>query len=373
MAPMTRLALALSLCALVAGCGYNQVFSSWFDHTAGPNAGTGPKMEGHAYMLRGLAGDIYSLGMDQLADLVTRRGVTATVHGMTEYNSLADDIIRKYRAGEERGPIILVGHSTGGDLIIAMAQKLKAADIPVALAFGLDPTRISPNVPSNVELFINIYQTYNPIGGGEESPASGFRGRLINVDLHEHTEIVHITLDKSPVLHDLVAQKILAVAAFAARQEAAPARKKLPTALPNEIRPLALKYVVPRDAPIVLWDSAVKVTVKPGDTLQSIVARYETPSWAIAQLNRLSEDAPLAPGRTLIVPRSFYTDTSPPPPPAAAATSMATPPAHNPAARVSQSAPAAPADRAMPVPAAQHADQRPPNSFSDRWGGATTK
>ena len=178
MAPITRLAAVLSLCAVVAGCGYNQVFSSWFDHSAGPGAVTGPKLDGHVYLLRGLAGDIYSLGMDQLADQVTRRGVTATVHGMTEYSFLADEIIRKYRAGEERGPIMLIGHSTGGDLIIAMAQKLKAADIPVALAFGFDPTRIAPNVPSNVELFINLYQTYNPIGGGEEAPGSGFQGRL---------------------------------------------------------------------------------------------------------------------------------------------------------------------------------------------------
>ena len=370
MAPMTRLAAVLSLCAVVAGCGYNQVFSSWFDHSAGPGAVTGPKLEGHVYLLRGLAGDIYSLGMDQLADQVTRRGVTATVHGMTEYSFLADEIIRKYRAGEERGPIMLIGHSTGGDLTIAMAQKLKAADIPVALAFGFDPTRIAPNVPSNVELFINLYQTYNPIGGGEEAPGSGFHGRLINVDLHEHTEIVHITLDKSPVLHDLVAQKILAVAAFAARQAAAPARKKLPVAFPNEIRPLALKYVVPRDAPIVLWDSAFKVTVKPGDTLQSIVAKYEAPSWAIAQINRLSGDQPLAPGRTLIVPRSFYTDTSPPPP---AATPVAAQPTLRPTARVSQSTSAPPTDRATPVPTAQRADQGPPNSFSDRWGGAAAK
>jgi LysM repeat protein len=370
MAPITRLAAVLSLCAVVAGCGYNQVFSSWFDHSAGPGAVTGPKLEGHVYLLRGLAGDIYSLGMDQLADQVTRRGVTATVHGMTEYSFLADEIIRKYRAGEERGPIMLIGHSTGGDLIIAMAQKLKAADIPVALAFGFDPTRIAPSVPSNVEVFINLYQTYNPIGGGEEAPGSGFQGRLINIDLHEHTEIVHITLDKSPVLHDLVAKKILAVAAFAARQEAAPARKKLAVAFPNEIRPLALKYVVPRNAPIVLWDSAVKVTVKSGDTLQSIVAKYDAPSWAIAQINRLSEDQPLAPGRTIVVPRSFYTDTSPPP----AAAPVATHPSLSPTARVSQSASTPPpTDRATPVPTAQRVDQGPPNSFSDRWGGAAAK
>jgi LysM repeat protein len=365
---MTRVAVALSLAACVAGCGYNQVMSSWFDHSAGPDAATGPKLEGHVYLLRGLAGDIYSLGMDKLADQATRRGVTATVHGMTEYSFLADEIIRKYRSGEERGPIMLIGHSTGADLTVAMAQKLKAADIPVALAFGFDPTRIAPSVPSNVELFINIYQTYNPIGGGEEAPGSGFHGRLINVDLHEHTEIVHITLDKSPVLHDLVLKKIVAVAAFAARQAAA--RKKAPTSLPNEIRPLALKYVVPRNAPIVLWDSAVKVTVKAGDTLQSIGAKYEEPMWAMTQINNLREGQSLTPGQTIVVPRSFYTDTSPPPPPPAAVASR---PASRPAARISQSGSGSSQRPEAPTPTSSIADQGPANSFSDRWGGAVAR
>jgi LysM repeat protein len=368
MAPMIRVALALMFAACVAGCGYDQVYNSWFDHSAGRDEPTGPKLDGHVYLLRGLAGDIYSLGMDKLADQISRRGVTATVHGMSEYGFLADEIIRKYREGEERGPIMLVGHSTGGDLIIAMAQRLQTADIPVALAFGFDPTRISGSVPSNVELFINIYQTYNPIGGGQETAASGFRGRLINVDLHEHMEIVHITLDKSPVLHDLVIKKILAVAAFSARQAAASEHKKPPTSLPDEIRPLSLKYVVPRDVPIVLWDSAIRAPVKTGDTLKSVAAKYDAPAWAIMQINSLGADETLAPGRTLIIPRSFYTDTSPPPPPDARH------PPHS-AARVSQSTPASPTRRPVPARAAGNADPATlnDNSFSDRWGGSGTK
>ena len=128
--------------------------------------------------------------------------------------------------------------------------------------------------------------------------------------------------------------------------------------------------MVPRNAPIVLWDSAVKVTVKPGDTLQSIVAKYEAPSWAIAQINRLSEDQPLAPGRTIVVPRSFYTDTSPPPP---AAARGGTPRASADRPRQPVGVHPPPTDRATPVPTAQRADQGPSNSFSDRWGGAAAK
>src|SRR5690606_40019640 len=41
--------------------------------------------------------------------------------------------------------------------------------------------------------------------------SSDLRGRIVNVDLRERREIIHITLDKSPVLHALVADKIAAI------------------------------------------------------------------------------------------------------------------------------------------------------------------
>ena len=188
------------------------------------SAPTRPKAQrlpGHVYLLRGLVGDIYSLGMDQLADKLVHHGVTATVHGMTEYVSVADDIIRDYKSGEDKGPIVLIGHSTGGDLIIAAAEKLKQANVPVALAFGFDPTRIADDVPSNVDVFINLYQRTNPIGGGRATPGPGFRGRLINVDLREHSEIVHINLDKTAAVQDAVVAKIVALATLASRPKAA--------------------------------------------------------------------------------------------------------------------------------------------------------
>ena len=116
---------------------------------------------------------------------------------------------------------MLIGHSTGGDLIIAAAEKLKQANVPVALAFGFDPTRIADDVPSNVDVFINLYQRTNPIGGGRATPGPGFRGRLINVDLREHSEIVHINLDKTAAVQDAVVAKIVALATLASRPKAA--------------------------------------------------------------------------------------------------------------------------------------------------------
>ena len=52
------------------------------------------------------------------------------------------------------------------DAVIAIAERLKAANVPVALIFGFDPTPIAGRIPSNVEMFINLYQATNLIGGG---------------------------------------------------------------------------------------------------------------------------------------------------------------------------------------------------------------
>ena len=77
-----------------------------------------------------------------------------------------------------------------------MAEQLKAADVPVTIMFGFDPAPIAGRVPENVDLFINLYQKTNLIGGGEAKAAIDFRDRIVNVDLRERHEIAHVTLDK---------------------------------------------------------------------------------------------------------------------------------------------------------------------------------
>jgi LysM repeat protein len=350
---LCRLATISSLAAAVGGCGYGDVVHSWFDHSAGPEAQTNQKLPGHVYLFRGLAGDIYSLGMDQLADKIARHGVTATVHGASENRALAADIIRRYKADEERGPIMLIGHSTGGDAIISVAEKLKAADVPVALAVAFDPTRIADDVPSNVELFIDFYQRNNPIGGGKSTPGPGFHGRLINVDLREHTEIVHITVDKAAELQEIVTTKVVALAARAARAERSPAPK----------RPLVLSYVVPRDAPIELWDSAVEVKTKPGDTLDAVGATYHVPVWAITQINALESARPIEPGRKLLIPHSLNADAAVPIlEPRAMSRSAARPADHVVAKKPTRPERTPTANMPAGSDAAQNL-----NSFNDRW------
>lgn len=285
--------------------------------TAG-NGGNG-RLPGHVYLMWGLAGEIFSRGLDGLAAKIERAGVAASVHSMVETASITETIIRNYRRDPSSAPVMLLGHSSGGDAVIAIAERLKAANVPVGLIFGFDPTPIAGRIPSNVEMFINLYQATNLIGGGSAAGASDFRGRMVNVDLREHREIVHITLDKSDVIHALVVDKVVGVAAAAAQRQAAlamtaapPPRKpqtkanKPQSPPPVYVLPLTMRYVVPAKEPIALYDSAISMTVTPDDTLESVAARMNAPAWIIAQVNKITDDAPMRPGQTLLIPQIAY-------------------------------------------------------------------
>jgi hypothetical protein len=65
--------------------------------------GTTPGMaqsRAHVYLLRGLM-NTFSLGMDTLAEKIQHRGIYATVHNYSEWQTLADHAAAAYHAGTE--------------------------------------------------------------------------------------------------------------------------------------------------------------------------------------------------------------------------------------------------------------------------------
>jgi hypothetical protein len=158
----------------------------------------------HVYLFRGLA-DVYSLGMNTLADELNARGVAASAHSHTDWKPIANAAAANYKAGKE-GPIILVGHSLGADAVMEMADYLGDKGVPVALLVPFDGTQSFP-VPGNVARCINFTQRdYAMMRRGP-----GFRGTLTNVDLSGDTSIDHVTIDKSPRLHAQVISEVLAI------------------------------------------------------------------------------------------------------------------------------------------------------------------
>jgi len=239
-------------------------------------------MHGRAYLFRGLIG-LIDWGMDQLAVRITRNGVAANIGSHLMWREVANQAISDYRRDPK--PISVVGHSIGGDAAVEFAEALGAAHVPVALLITYDPNRSAPNVPANVERYIDLYQSSNILGGGDLMPGRGFHGHYASFNLKDRPEIIHVNMDKFDRIQEQLAAKIRS-AGLRGEGEAVP-----------------LHIVYPPTGPIELWDSGRPVAAHAGETLQSLAAAYQVPLWALAQINKKSENAALTEGERIVVPR----------------------------------------------------------------------
>jgi hypothetical protein len=202
----------------------------------------------HVYLFRGLL-NIFSLGMDELADKIRAAGIAATVYNHTEWEEVAGQIAANYKNGNH-GPIILIGHSLGADAVMFMAEKLGKYGVPVALVVPFDGTQTLV-ASSNVARVLNLTQRdYAYARRG-----FGFHGELKNVDVSGEG-VDHINIDKSPRLHALVLSNIVAVvrkgevpssfATLPAEEKEKERAKSAPKSAPAE---LAAKPEAPQEKP----------------------------------------------------------------------------------------------------------------------------
>ena len=159
----------------------------------------------HVYLMRGLL-NIFSLGMDQLAAQIESRGIDASVYNHTVADTVVNNIVQEYRAGDH-GPYILIGHSLGADAVMTMAQQLNRQGVPVALVVPFDGTA-SYAAPGNVACVLNLTQRKYAY----MVPGAGFHGKLSNVDVSSDASIDHFTIDKSPRLQAKALSSILQAA-----------------------------------------------------------------------------------------------------------------------------------------------------------------
>jgi len=240
----------------------------------------------HVYLFRGALGPIFSTGIDRLAEKIVRAGITAEIYEFTLCGQVTASAIEQYR--NDPAPIVLIGHSMGGRCALELSEKLKDEGIPVSLVVTIDPAHLTPEVPDNVERFMNIFLSKDFLGGGDIKAVAGFPGHYASYDLQKHDEILHINIEKNDTLHQQLVAKIVQLAATPAKTEG--------EALP-------LRYAVPPKGDIELWDSGMPVTARPGDTLQTLALQYHVPLWSLTQINPMPETMPLVPGQRIVVPR----------------------------------------------------------------------
>jgi hypothetical protein len=177
--------------------------------------------EPRVYLLRGLL-NVFSLGMDTLAEKLNAGGIRAEVHPHDSWYAVAGRIADDYRRGQ-RGPVVLIGHSLGADVLFQLAERLDSDGVPVRLVVSFDPTN-SYAVPKNVDFMLNLYQ-HNGFGR-RVAAGPGFKGELNNMDLSSDRSIDHTSIDKSPALHALVIAKIRAVMAPGVQKRKPVSRKQ---------------------------------------------------------------------------------------------------------------------------------------------------
>ena len=238
------------------------------------------------YLFRGALGPIFSRGMDGLTKRLQQSGIRADVYEFTICRLIADQAIRDYR--DDPVPVALIGHSMGGLCALTFADILQSENIPVSLVVTIDPAHASPKVPLNVERYINIFLSTSVLGGGDVVAEPGYQGHYASFDMKDHEEVTHINIDKMDTIHAQLVTAILQLATT-------PSRTK-DGAMP-------LRYVVPPDSPLELWDSGTSQSARSGDTLERLAALNQVPLWSLTQANRLPESATLTVGQRVIIPR----------------------------------------------------------------------
>jgi hypothetical protein len=237
-----------------------------------------------AYLFRGALGPFFSRGIDRLTEKLQDAGITANVYEFTICRLIAEQAIKEYR--ENPAPIVLIGHSMGGFCAVKFAEILEAEGIRAALVVAIDPAHVTPDVPLNVDRFINIFLSKSVLGGGDVKPKPGYQGHYASFDLSLHDEVSHINIEKLDTVQHQLVTKVLQLAAAKVEGGTVP-----------------IRCVVPAKADIDLWDSGMAVFARPGDSLQSIASAYRVPLWSVMQINKGADRTALVPGERVVVPR----------------------------------------------------------------------
>ena len=177
----------------------------------------------HVYLMRGVL-NIFSLGMDQIANRLEQQGIHASVHNHMLWSSVASDAAAAYKSGRVK-TIILVGHSSGATVLPDIVASLSAQGVPVKLAIGLDSV-FRTSLTGKVGRYINFYIANG--AGTRVERTKNFSGTLDNVDVERVPGVSHVSIDKNEVIQ----QKVIAAidAAVASGPGVEPAAAKPPGA-----------------------------------------------------------------------------------------------------------------------------------------------
>lgn len=161
---------------------------------------------GEVYLLRGLA-NVFSRGMDTLGYKMVRRGLDARVYNHGAWKELANNIIARNKAKQVSYPVVIMGHSLGGNASTLMAKYLGERGVKVQYVVTFDPT-VTTSVGKNVNRVINFYLP-NDSNSNIVKSAQGFKGVIKNINVRGVRGLTHTTIEKDATFHRQVIKRTL--------------------------------------------------------------------------------------------------------------------------------------------------------------------
>ena len=176
-------------------------------------------------LIRGLMG-VYSMGMNKVAKRLAEQGFEATAISGAIRAQEGRGLIEAAQASELPRPLVIAGHSYGGDAAVRLTRQLDRANVTVDTLILVDATT-PPPVPGNVREVFHIYRSspgtdWVPVLRGV--PINERRRKrdlpethVINFDLRKADApelktamINHFTIDASQAVQNLVVEQALA-------------------------------------------------------------------------------------------------------------------------------------------------------------------
>lgn len=161
------------------------------------------------YFIRGFM-NVWSRGMDQMASQLRARGVNAKSYSNGAWKGLANDIIRRSKTGQVSYPIIIAGHSVGGQEAPQFANALADAGVPVKLVIGVDPGFAAPPPFTSGSPSVVNYWIRGSSRGKPYRSTSGFGGTIQNIDISSFTNADHVEIDKDPAVQARIISLVMA-------------------------------------------------------------------------------------------------------------------------------------------------------------------
>jgi hypothetical protein len=168
------------------------------------------------FVVRGIAG--YWPCLCAFEEALRNEGVRPKAAFAETQRLLADEITAGRDSGRLRGPLVIVGYSTGANSAIGVCRRLAECGITVDKLVLLE-TSYEEAIPGNVRSCFNIYKSqphtdWIPIFRGLPLHAASGATELVNYDVRcADSEFFfwenHLTICANPYVHDLMVDQVL--------------------------------------------------------------------------------------------------------------------------------------------------------------------